>query len=522
MPSPPPAPSSAVGLRLSEYEQQRLENMSRNAAFLSQIGMDAAKSDLAIVAQETKRKKAAARGIRAPAQRRAKLENAPRRKSSRLENKPAINMMEDPEELFNPAALKKAREIAIKEERLQNFGPEPISLESHNCTPESDTKLKQILKNEVATSSAHATAPSRNDPQYTQIKEYTKMVSGLKIVEEDVAKVVKDRATTIAFHPSSDKLMVGTADKFGRVGIWLVDHREEQVEGWNDGVFLFQPHNANVGKIQFHPSDFSKMYTTSYDGTVRCLDLNAGHFARFYAAGEGDAAPVSSCIPEGPAGGGVLYLADGGGGVACLDLRTGRRAWAHALGARKVNTVHANPAAPHYLATASLDRTVALWDARRLGPGSGGGGKANAVKPLATATNFSRAINCAYFSYTGKHLVTVSQDDKNQVFADPTLSSGGRLGGSAPTLQYRHNNNTGRWLTKFHALWDPKGPEVYLTGSMENSPRRVEVFSANAQSPLARLLNPDVVGSVQSLAIPHPTLNVVASVNSSGKIHIWR
>lgn len=38
----------------------------------------------------------------------------------------------------------------------------------------------------------------------------------------------------------------------------------------------------------------------------------------------------------------------------------------------------------------------------------------------------------------------------------------------------KHNNHTGRWLSKFWPTWDPKEPSAFVIGSMEQ-PRRVEV-----------------------------------------------
>ena len=50
--------------------------------------------------------------------------------------------------------------------------------------------------------------------------------------------------------------------------------------------------------------------------------------------------------------------------VQLFDRRAGKAAWSRELHEKKVNTVSLHPTEPHYIVTASLDRTVKLWDAQ--------------------------------------------------------------------------------------------------------------------------------------------------------------
>jgi len=280
-------------------------------------------------------------------------------------------------------------------------------------------------------------------------------------------------------------------------------------------VFLYQPHAKTVGQLQFHPHNHCKMYTTSYDGTVRCLDLDKGEFEQIHAVDiDGIATLHHSFIPEGSASN-LMYIGDTEGAVSALDLRSLEIVWSHRFSQKKVNTVHANPAAPEYLVTASVDRSVSVWDVRCMGTGK----QASTVSlAVASCTSYSNSVNCAYFSPTGKWLVTVDQSDKVCVFNNPASSA---TNGLVPFKRFNHNNQTGRWLTKFHALWDVKSPDVYLLGSLEK-PRRIEVFAADTPYPVALLQNHEHLCSVQSLVVAHPKLNMIAGVNSSGRVHIFR
>jgi WD40 repeat protein len=153
---------------------------------------------------------------------------------------------------------------------------------------------------------------------------------------------------------------------------------------------------------------------------------------------------------------------------------------------------------------------VCLWDVRKLHTLNN--------TPVMTMPHF-RSINCAYFSPTGEHLVTVGQDNYVNIFSslegkheDPHDVE--------PTIKIPHNNVTGRWLTKLHASWDPKRPDQFVLGCMMQ-PRRVQIFRATHKNPLQELTS-DLFNSVHSINVFHPHLDVIAGGNSSGRLCLWR
>lgn len=63
----------------------------------------------------------------------------------------------------------------------------------------------------------------------------------------------------------------------GHVGLWTVgDSADEQDAA--EGVFQFKPHTGAVPRLTFDPLDSNKMISTSYDGTVRRMDVEKGAF----------------------------------------------------------------------------------------------------------------------------------------------------------------------------------------------------------------------------------------------------
>ena len=82
----------------------------------------------------------------------------------------------------------------------------------------------------------------------------------------------------------------------------------------------FSPHTATVNVVSFDPVSPARVYSTSYDGTVRCLDLNHQTFDLVHARSSSyDSWLQHSCLtPDGRG----LVVGDSDGMASFLDLRT--------------------------------------------------------------------------------------------------------------------------------------------------------------------------------------------------------
>ncbi|KAF4319862.1 hypothetical protein JM18_005156 [Phytophthora kernoviae] len=118
-----------------------------------------------------------------------------------------------------------------------------------------------------------------------------------------------------------------------------------------------------------------------------------------------------------------------------------------------------------------------------------------------------------------KKINTVHQHPTHDFLADRKPSGKSAIELPKPT-RVRHNNMTGRWLTKLHASWDPKRPNQFVIGCMEH-PRRVQIFRAGRHRPV-RELKSDNFASVHSINVFHPHLELIAGGNSSGRLALWR
>ena len=46
----------------------------------------------------------------------------------------------------------------------------------------------------------------------------------------------------------------------------------------DDGVYLYEPHSRPINCMSFDPNNCGKLYTASYDGTIRCCDVTSATF----------------------------------------------------------------------------------------------------------------------------------------------------------------------------------------------------------------------------------------------------
>jgi WD40 repeat protein len=128
--------------------------------------------------------------------------------------------------------------------------------------------------------------------------DYLKALQSLSLNDEDCAKVTEARIVSTILHPTTDKILCIAGDKTGVMGIWDVNHGKQRASSYSassvidtnlvnpEGVYKYRPHIANITTLHCWESSASKIYSTSYDGTVRCLDVNAEQFDLIHEVGE--------------------------------------------------------------------------------------------------------------------------------------------------------------------------------------------------------------------------------------------
>ena len=96
-----------------------------------------------------------------------------------------------------------------------------------------------------------------------------------------MAKVVPDRIYSVAVLPSSSSVVAAVGDRSGNLGIWNYSNQDSLDQ---NGVLAFSPHTATINALAFDPTNPSKLFSTAYDGTIRCLDIETSRFDLVYAS----------------------------------------------------------------------------------------------------------------------------------------------------------------------------------------------------------------------------------------------
>jgi len=370
--------------------------------------------------------------------------------------------------------------------------------------------------------------------------ELTEKVENLSIDKEEwVCKVTPDRIYSVAAHPSESKLICCAGDKQGYVGLWDVDsvssHNDNEKDNTSNSgiVSLFRVHSRPINCLEWLTNEH--MVTSSYDGSVRRLNVETGVFEEIFATYDDSDTTYAEDLGYGIDQGyrfwtqsvttdhrykgssnPCLFVSTSMGEVIHVDLRVSKKekiTFYEKVSEKKVNTVSLHPNGST-LATSGTDGVVRLFDIRKLKDSRN---SSKLAKPLGTQTA-GLSVSSSFFSPSGKSLLTTSFANRLDITEDAHLVKGGKT--IKPTYGIRHNNQTGRWLTTFQARWHPQR-DIFCSGSM-NKPRCMEIFDASGQ--LLREVTGESLTSVMSRTCFHPSTNklILVGGNSSGRVVVVR
>ncbi|KAF2753635.1 WD repeat-containing protein [Pseudovirgaria hyperparasitica] len=508
----------------SEYERARQEKIAKNQALLRDLALDAASAGIAPSARKAASNGAAKK--KKPAPKKIKEEDiGPRRTSSRLrgivaDSEVAKRKAEDEHEALREAERAKRQRVSGD----INLGDALVA--GNDWTAIADIRASRPYER---------TFDAKKETSDKELQALREKMSSLELWEDftpNEIKITPERIYAMSFHPTTDKPLVLAGDKMGNLGICDCSpqapavKKEEDSDDEDDrspAITTLKIHTRTISALQCSPSSAHHIYSSSYDSTIRRMDLNKGVAVEIYAPPDPSHDAPLSGIEVHPSDPHTVYFTTLDGSFGHHDTRTPSTETAssplYQLCEKKIGGFSLHPTSPHVVATASLDRTLKLWDLRKIA------GKGENALPALLGEHESRlSVSHAAFAPSG-HLATSSYDDTVKIYDFATAGSGAAglalsEAKMAPVTVVPHNNQTGRWVTILRPQWQRSpvdGVQRFVIGNMN---RFVDVYTASGQQ-LAQLGDPELITAVPAVAQFHPERDWVAAGTASGKLCLW-
>ena len=519
---------------VSDYESQRQANIAKNQALLKELQLNAASAGLAPKSKPKSSTTSSSTPKKRPAPRKIKEEELqPRRTSSRLQG-----IVADSEVAKRKAEDERAaaeEQIRIKRMRRSD----DLELGDIVVAGKEWNKSGNFLR-DVKPANPYERTFDEDDIKNTPDKELRAMrekMSSLQLwegAEPNRIKITPERIYAMGFHPTAEKALVFAGDKLGNLGLLdasqeisnnVKEEEEEEEQDDNEttpDITTFKVHTRTISAIHFTPSQPEALYTASYDSSIRRLDLTKQVAVEAYGPESNDIDDPLSGISIPLTSPQLLYFTSLNGGFGIHDTRAKRDATQlMQLSEKKIGGFSVHPLHPHLLATASLDRTLRLWDLRKIA------GKGDNRGPAELASHESKlSVSDAVFNAAGQ-IATSSYDDTIKIHnlpgtGDPSaMPTGKALSDDTfkPATVIPHNNQTGRWVTILKPHWQAMpqtGPQKFVIGNMN---RFVDVYAGTGEQ-LAQL-GGDGITAVPAVTSFHPTQDWIAGGTGSGKLALW-
>ncbi|CAJ0887375.1 5396_t:CDS:2 [Entrophospora sp. SA101] len=422
------------------FERKRLENIRRNQEILNKLSIpefvNSLKPAKRLKPDYNKSKKAV----------QPKIPTQPTRKSLRIRGKEPVDQenkksnVKEGNDVDNGTNKRKTRSSLypmVEEKRVVRRGDLELDIIRSDETSKDDTnkfiailsdlsKYKEDFKVEIV---------KNVDINYEKIPGGTGGLESVRSTYRSFSiktywpsvKVTYERIYAMAIHPAIDKILVAAGDRKGTLGFWDVNDKEVIKNEPHPRTYSFNAHSGPISSIKYSPVDSNCLYSCSYDGTIRYLDLNNPKFVEAFVS---NSTYTINDFDMDMYAKRIIFVTNNGW-IGAKDVRESLSKFVEfdIHDGSKVNCVSLNPTDPNLLVTASLDKTVRLWDIRKM--------KSSGPAEL-QIFNFGNSMTSAKWSPDGSQVVSTGFDSLIRIF---DLNEEKHL---EERIRIPHNNFTGK------------------------------------------------------------------------------
>lgn len=340
---------------------------------------------------------------------------------------------------------------------------------------------------------------------------------------KDFIKLTPNRVTSLNFHPNVNDRIISAGDTSGCLGIWAVDSGHDEAQ---TNTIILKPHGRTISRIAGIPNCVTRFVTASYDGSCRNFDFNKQIVTECISIedSEGFSLGISdmSMVSEN-----VLYLTTLEGHFLLHDIRLPIKKPRYRdmmrLHDKKVGGFAANPNASHEIATASLDRTLKIWDLRKHNPASISSIDDGLSSPI-IKNNYTSRLSISNADWNANNLLICNgYDDSIRIFDIKSSKNTSRDRTSPaelwPHKEIRHNCQSGRWVSILKARWQENPRDGFQKFAIGNMSRSIDIFSETGRK--ISSLSADTMSGVPAVLTFHPSMNWIVGGSSSGKIYLF-
>lgn len=310
--------------------------------------------------------------------------------------------------------------------------------------------------------------------------------------EHCLVKVSPDRIYSMAMLPLEHQVVAVAGTKFGSLVLWdATDIYSSRNVTALPKVWNFMPHpEHSISNIRISEGG---IYTSSYDGSIKRLNKQFDFETMFDPSKKKDEWIICGMDVRSP---NEFVISDVEGRVGLLDWREkGALVKEWKLSEKKIGCVSVST--NEYFALSSNDGRVCIHDWRM-------------VQEKVKEYQYGRAVTSVYFHpASSDYLLSTCYDDHLRIH-DTRQDK---------VTEVRHNNQTGRWITPFKAVWDPKSSAKESRIIIGDMNRGLDVY--NEKGVLLQNVTSEYVTAQPAVSAVHPYHPVIISGNASGKLIMY-